>query len=114
MSWVVRPTVEAEQNLDAIHAYIRDSLSEPETVKKQIARIVKAFRAIDHFPLRHRVYDEEPYRSRGVRFFPVDNYLIFYHPNEATHIVEIIRIIYGARDLTAQLEHSASQSSIEL
>ena len=104
MSWVVHPTVEAEQNLEKIHTYIRDSLSEPETAKKQIERIVKAFKSLDHFPLRHRVYDLEPFRSMGVRVLPVDNYLIFYHPNETTHIVEIIRVIYGARDLSVQLE----------
>ena len=99
MSWSIRYDPEAEQELDCIFAYIRDVLVEPEIAKKQVARIASAADDLDHFPLRHRLCDFEPWRSRGVRTLPVDNFLIFYHPDETTHIVTIFRIIYGARDL---------------
>ena len=104
MSWDIQYDPDAEQELDRIFAYICDVLIEPEIAKKQVARIVSAAASLDHFPLRHRLCDFEPWRSRGVRVLPVDNYLIFYYPNESTHLVTILRIIYGARDLAAQLE----------
>ena len=104
MSWDIQYAPDAERELDCIFAYIRDVLSEPEIAKKQVARIASAADSLDHFPLRHRLCDFGPWRSRGVRVLPVDNYLIFYYPNESTHLVTILRIICGARDLAAQLE----------
>ena len=103
MIWDIRYDPEAERDLDSIFAYICDVLIEPEVAKKQVARVISAAESLDHFPLRHRLCEYEPWRTRGVRVLPVDNYLIFYHPNESTHIVTIFRIIYGARDLPAQL-----------
>ena len=64
----------------------------------------KGFMAYELF--RHRLLAEEPWRSRGVRFLPVDNYLILYLPNEETETVTISRIIYGSRDIPAQLERA--------
>ena len=37
-----------------------------------------------------------------LRFFPVDNYLIFYRP--IPEGIEVIRVLHGARDFRGQLE----------
>ena len=50
-------------------------------------------------PMRYRLYDDEPWHSQGVRFFPVNNYLVFYLPDETKTTVHIVRIIYGGRDI---------------
>ena len=42
----------------------------------------------------------------ALRFFPVDNYLIFYLPNESKKVVIIYRIIYGGRDIKKLLEQT--------
>ncbi len=34
---------------------------------------------------------------------PVDNYLIFYLPEEPQNTVKIVRIMYGGRDVRRQL-----------
>jgi toxin ParE1/3/4 len=34
---------------------------------------------------------------------PVENYAVFYIPDESTRTVTIIRIMYGARDVDKQL-----------
>ncbi len=34
---------------------------------------------------------------------PVDNYLIFYIPYPSTKTVEVIRVMYGGRDVDTQL-----------
>ncbi len=60
-----------------------------------------AIRKLDTMPNRNRLYEEEPWYSRGLRFFPVDNYLVFYKTNDETETVYIVRIMYGGRDVQA-------------
>lgn len=47
--------------------------------------------------------DEEPLKSQGLRIMPVKNYLVAYIPKEDEHTVYIIRIMYGGRDISKQL-----------
>lgn len=37
---------------------------------------------------------------------PVDNYLVFYIPDGAVQAVTVIRVMYGGRDMDAQLNQS--------
>jgi len=67
------------------------------------AAFLKAIRALDEMPLRHQRYQDEPWNSQGVRYVPVDNYLVFYLLNEKQSTVNIIRIMYKGRDIRAQL-----------
>ena len=97
---------EARQDLRDIYEYIAYELLEPDTVAGQTNRIMKAARSLEQMPMRHRLYEEEPWHSQGLRFFPVDNYLIFYLPDETNNIVNIIRIMYGGRDVKRQLSET--------
>lgn len=54
-------------------------------------------------PLRHQLYEKEPWKSRGLRVLKVNNYLAFYLPVESKNVVAIIRIMYGGRDIERQL-----------
>ena len=99
MTWKVEYSDEARGNLRDIFRYISDTLLEPLTAKAQIGRIQDAAEGLDHLPFRHRLCDVEPWHSLGLRVFPVDNYLIFYLPDETRDAVIIYRIIYGGRDL---------------
>lgn len=67
---------------------------------------MKEIRLLDEMPMRHRLYDDEPWHSQGVRFFPVDNYLVFYLPDETKNTVYIVRIIYSGRDIKKQLSET--------
>jgi len=106
MIWTVHTSDAAEQMLQEIESYIADVLLEPITAAKQVDRILTAIESLDHLPLRHRLYEHEPWHSLGVRVFPVDNFLIFYLLDEAARTVTVSRIIYGSRDIPAQLEPS--------
>jgi toxin ParE1/3/4 len=103
MIWKVNYTEDAEQDLQSIFDYISDVLLEPVTAANQTNRIMDAADSLDHMPLRYRLYDKEPWRSRGLRVMPVDNYLVFYLPDETKKIVAIIRIMYGGRDIDKHL-----------
>lgn len=54
-------------------------------------------------PERFKRYDKEPWRSRGLRVMPIDNYVVFYIPNHDTKVVNIVRVMYGGRDVDTQL-----------
>ena len=99
-------TSEARQDLRDIYEYIAYELLVPETAAGQVDRIMKAARSLEQMPMRHRRYEEEPWHSQGLRFLPVDNYLIFYLPDETNNVVNIIRIMYGGRDVKKQLSET--------
>lgn len=78
----------------------------PEIASGQVDRIMKAARSLEQMPMRYRLYEEEPWHSQGLRFLPVDNYLIFYLPDETNNVANIIRIMYSGRDVKRQLSET--------
>ena len=90
---------DAINDLRDIHSYIAFSLQEKQTAENQLNRIRKAIRELDTFPLRHKLVEWEPWASKNVRQFPVDNYIIFYIVDEGKSTVSVLRIFYGGRDI---------------
>lgn len=103
MSYYVAYSAEARQDLRDIYQYIAYELLEPEIASGQVDRIMNEISSLDEMPLRHRRYDEEPWYSIGLRVMPVDNYLVFYLPDETNDTVSIVRIMYSGRDINKQL-----------
>ena len=103
MMWRVNYTDDALDDLQGIFDYISLTLQEPGIAAKQANRIMDAADSLDHMPLRCRLYGKEPWCSKGLRVLTVDNYLIFFLPDESNHTVTIIRIMYGGRDIDKQL-----------
>ena len=106
MSWDIVYTAQARQDLRDIYEYIALELLTPETAAGQTQRIMKMIRSLEEMPMRNHLYGEEPWHSRGIRFLPVDNYLIFYLPEEPQNTVNIVRIMYGGRDVRKQLNET--------
>jgi len=106
MIWNVDYADSAKQDLREIYQYVSYVLLEPAIAAKQTDRIMDAADSLDNMPMRHRLYDKEPWRSMGLRVLPVDNWVVLYVPDEAKRIVKIIRVIYGGRDIDAQLEQT--------
>lgn len=103
MNFEVSYSAEARQDLRDIYEYIAYELLATETAAGQTERIMKAVRSLEQMPMRHRLYEEEPWHCQGLRVLPVDNYLVFYLPDETSATVSIIRIMYGGRDIDKQL-----------
>ena len=106
MIFYVAYSAEARQDLRDISEYIVYELLVSETAAGQTERIRKAIRSLEQRPMRHRLYEEEPWHSQGLRVLQVDNYLVFYLPDENSATVNIIRIMYGGRDIDKQLNES--------
>ncbi|OEF97050.1 type II toxin-antitoxin system RelE/ParE family toxin [Desulfuribacillus alkaliarsenatis] len=106
MSFKVVYTEESEQDLVNVYSYIAMDLLVPETAKNQTNRIMKAIKDLDSLPFRYKLYQDEPYHSKGLRVIPVDKYLVFYIVIEEEKTVAIIRIMYAGRNIDLQLSNT--------
>lgn len=109
MSWDIVYTAGAKQDLRNLYEYIANDLCVPEAATGQAGRIMERIRSLSEMPMRYRLYGDEPWHSRGLRFFPVDNYLVFYLPKENDNIVYIVRIMYSGRDVRRQLKETKTE-----
>lgn len=106
MKYEVFTTEQAATDLRAIFEYIAYELLAGENAIKQLDRLEEAILSLDEMPERYQLYDKEPWRERNLRIMPVDNYLVFYIPQEEDKTVTVIRVMYGRRDIDAQLKQT--------
>ncbi len=104
MSYEIRMTPQAQDDLRGIFEYIAFTLQSPQNAAGQLDRLEESIDSLGQMPERFRVYDKEPWRSRNLRIMPVDHYLVFYIPNREEETVTVIRVMYGGRDIDRQLE----------
>ncbi len=106
MSWKINYTEQARQDLRNIFEYISNELCAYDTAKNQTRRIMKCISELENMPKRYQVFEDEPWSSMGVRILPIDNYLVFYLPKDKEKVVNIVRIMYGGRDIKKQLDET--------
>ena len=100
MAYTVKVTPTAIDDIQSIYDYIAYQLESVINAESQISRIQKEILKLDTMSKAFRLYPKEPWNSKGLRYFPVDNYLIFYIADEETETVNVLRVIYGKMDLT--------------
>ena len=110
MSYSTSYSPEALDDLKSIYMYIAYELFAGKTAERQINRIRAAIRKLDTFPDGHSLVDWEPWASAGIRFLPVDNYIVYYYVDDSAMSVNIVRIFYGGRDV----EHIIQDDWIDL
>lgn len=103
MIFEIEVSDQADIDLRNIYEYIASELQSPENASGQIDRLEKSIMGLDQMPERFREYEKEPWHSRGLHIMPVDNYCVLYIPNMKKVMVTIIRVMYGGRDIDAQL-----------
>ena len=97
---------QAQTDLHEIYEYIATILLSRENAASTLRRIMAAVRSLETMPESNPLYKEEPWRSKGLRFITARNYMIFYLVDTAAQCVSIVRIMYGGRDISRQLETS--------
>ena len=113
MKWAISYSDEAKKDIRDIYMYIAYELMAPDTAREQYKRITAAIRGLDEMPLRFTLYSEEPWRDLGMRWLPVDNFIVFYFPFEDSLKVEIARIMYRGRDIAKQLTERSEKDEDE-
>ena len=110
MKYKVTYTESAKKDLKSIFGYISKKLLAPENAAGQTQRIMAAVRKLDTMPRRYKLYEEEPWYSQELRYFSIDNYLVFYKTDDETETVYVVRIMYGGRDVHKQLSQTEDVS----
>lgn len=103
MIYSVKISAQAEEDLKGIFEYIAFDLMSLQNANAQLGRLESDILKLKQMPERFRLYEKEPWLSRGLRVMPVDNYLVFYIPDKKTQTVTVIRVMYGSRDTEKQL-----------
>ena len=105
MIYEVITTDQTDADLRGIYEYIAFELLSPDNAAGQLERLEEHITGLEVFSEKFRPYEKEPWKSRGLRVMPVDNYLVFYIPNTATGIVTVVRVMYVGRDVDNQLNN---------
>ena len=100
MTYKVIIAPEAIDDMQRHYDYIAYEKQSIINAEAQISRIKEEIIKLDTLPNGFRKFPNEPWHSRGLRYFPVDNYLVFYIVDEDNHIVNVLRVIGGQMDLT--------------
>lgn len=103
MKYSIVLTEAAQADLSEIFKYIAVELQSVQNANSQLSRIEKAIASLDQMPERYRIYDKKNWYRRNMRIMPVDNYLVFYVPNQENRTVTVMRIMYGGRYIDKQL-----------
>jgi toxin ParE1/3/4 len=104
MKYKIVLTKQADTDLRGIYEYIAFTMLEPEIASGQLERIEEGILNLEEMPERFRVYEKEPWHSRGLCQMPVYNFIVFYIPKIEDKTVTIIRVMYGGRDIDEQLK----------
>lgn len=110
MIYEVELSEQADSDLRGIFEYIAFELQAPENASGQLDRLEEQILSLDIMPERYRKYENEPWKSRGLRVLPIDNYVIFYIPDSNKKVVTILRVLYAGRDIDNQLRFHTKQA----
>ena len=91
MIYEVEVSEQADSDLRGIFEYIAFELQSPENASGQLDRLEEQILSLDTMPERYRKYEKEPWKSRGLRVLPVDNYVIFYIPDSIRMTIAAFR-----------------------
>lgn len=103
MIYEVEVSEQADSDLRGIFEYIAFELQSPENASGQLEHLEKQILGLDTMPERYRKYEKEPWKSRGLRVLPVDNFVVLYIPDSDKKVVTILRVMYAGQDIDNQL-----------
>ena len=98
MNYSVKILPAAVEDLQPVYDYIAYKLQSVINAENQLKRLQDEISKLDFMPESFRVYQKEPWKSRGLRFFSVDNYIVFYIVDNDRKEVHVLRILYGKMD----------------
>ena len=109
MIYEVELSEQADSDLRGIFEYIAFELQSPQNASGQLDRLEEQILSLDTMPECYRKYEKEPWKSRGLRVLPVDNYVVLYIPDSDKKVVIILRVMYAGRDIYNQLNLHTKQ-----
>ena len=96
--YLIKITDPAERDLQAAAKYIAVELKNRIAADRLLDDVDDAIYSLEEMPSRHALVDDEVLAGRGIRFFPLHKYLVFYAIREEIKTVVIERFLYDRRD----------------
>ena len=93
---------QAEEDIAKIYSYIYYDLGSEINANAVLDRLYAAIEQLSFVGESYHLYPNEPWRSRGIHYFSVNNYSVFYTTKDS--IITVIHVAYGRRDLDRMLE----------
>ncbi len=103
ITYTVKVTSQAENEIQEIIHYISHELKAPEAALYLLDTLEAAFLSLAHFPQRVALIAEKPWHTKGIHRLPVKNFLVYFWMDEDNMKVQITAVIYGKRDQMRQL-----------
>ena len=104
MSYLVEITDQARKDLQGIYEYIAFTLRSKINADRQLDRIEQEILSLSEMPERYKVLDLGFEAAKTVRMVTVDRYCVIYCVAKERGAVQILRILYGGRDIPEELE----------
>ena len=93
----------AIRDLQEIADYIANYLCAPESALGLLDDIEAAIKESCAFPLSLPAINDEILKSKGYRKLVVKNYIVFVLPDQKNEVLNIMRVMYHARDYLSSL-----------
>ena len=97
-------TDKAKMDLRGIYEYIAFALQSKINADRQLDRIEREILSLSEMQERYKVLDLDFEADKAVRMVSVDRYCVIYHVAKERGAVQILRILYGGRDIPAEME----------
>ena len=104
MSYVVEMTDQARADLRGIYEYIAFALQSRINADRQLDRIEREILSLSEMPERYKILDLGFDAAKTVRMTAVDRYCVIYHVAKERGAVQILRILYGGRNIPTEME----------
>lgn len=110
MRYRVEMTDQARADLRGIYEYIAFALRSRINADRLLDRLEREILSLSELPERYKVLDLAFEAEKAVRMVPVDRYCVIYHVAKERGAVQILRILYGGRDIPTELEDNCSEN----
>ena len=103
MRYQVAVSPQAERQIRDIVNYISHRLCVSDVASAWLERMEQAVLSLETMPARYALVDEMPWRLRGIRKMPVENFIVYYTVAEEQSAVSVVAVIYGHRNQLSAL-----------
>ena len=91
----------AADDLNEVMRYYCEELFIPQAAANFHNNVLKQIDLIDDNPMMYPLHHDEKLHAEGYRFVTIGRYLMFYIVSDDETHVDVVRIVYGGRDLSA-------------
>ena len=104
MDFEVKLSQQAYDDIDSIIDYLSQELCNPQAAERFFDTINQKISLISTNPYMYPYHHDERLRTMDLRFVVIGKHLMFYLVDADNSVVNIVRVVYGGRDLSVIIE----------